>query len=122
MALGSSEDWRSVLKTITGETQLSTKGILEYFSVLEDFLKKENIRLAIVTEDDMDKSAPIVVGAIALVLTILIVLLYCAKKYSLGRKLCILCGLSRNGSLDIVTNEISEDKVKDDEGISEEKV
>ncbi|XP_004930682.1 angiotensin-converting enzyme isoform X1 [Bombyx mori] len=121
MALGASEDWNTVLETMTGERQLSTEGILEYFSILEDFLRKENLRLAAVVED-MDKSAPIVVGAIVVFLTVLIIVLYCAKKHDLGRKMRSFCGLTKNGSLDIVTNEVPQSKTNDIEGIVEDKV
>ncbi|KAJ0177868.1 hypothetical protein K1T71_006741 [Dendrolimus kikuchii] len=122
MALGASEDWRTVLYKMTGQSELSTKGILEYFSPLQDFLKEENARHALITDDDMDKSAPIVVGSIVVILTLLIIILYCAKKYDLGRKMCAACGLSRNGSLDIVTNEMPNPKPSENEGIREDKV
>ncbi|XP_030025566.2 angiotensin-converting enzyme isoform X1 [Manduca sexta] len=122
MALGASEDWRTVLEAITGGRELSTDGILEYFSTLADFLKNENAKLAVTKDEDMDKSAPIVVGAIVVVLTLLIILLYCAKKYDLGTKLCSACGLTKNGSLDIVTNEVPQIKTNEVEGISEDKV
>ncbi|CAH2211415.1 jg27917, partial [Pararge aegeria aegeria] len=45
MSLGASEDWRTVLATMTGESELSTKGILEYFAVLEEVLKEETAKL-----------------------------------------------------------------------------
>lgn len=122
MALGASEDWRAVLHKMTGETELSTKGILEYFSPLQDFLKEENTRLALITVDDMDTSATIVVGSIVVILTLLIIVLYCAKKYDLGRKICVALGISRNGSLDIVTNEMPSTKSNENEGIREDKV
>ncbi|XP_059058546.1 angiotensin-converting enzyme-like isoform X2 [Achroia grisella] len=121
MALGASEDWRTVLKTMTGETELSTKGILEYFSPLELFLKEANSKF---TQEpkDMDQSAPIIVGLIVLLLTLLIVVLYCLKKYRAGGGILSVCGLSKNGSLDIVTNEIPQGKHNEVDGIHEEKV
>ncbi|KAM3966953.1 angiotensin-converting enzyme [Aphomia sociella] len=122
MALGASEDWRTVLKTMTGETELSTKGILEYFSPLQEFLKEANSQLIAKVHDDMDQSAPIIVGIIVLLLTILIIVLYCVKKHNAGAGILSVCGLSKNGSLDIVTNVISQGKTNEVEGINEEKV
>ncbi|XP_049870966.1 angiotensin-converting enzyme-like isoform X2 [Pectinophora gossypiella] len=122
MSLGASEDWRTVLKAITGETELSTKGILEYFSTLEEFLKKENVNLAKLDVNDMDQSAPIIVGAIVVLLTILIIVLYCVKKHDVGSRVFSVCGLSKNGSLDIVTNEVPQGKTNEIDGISEDKV
>lgn len=111
MSLGASEDWRTVLQTITGETELSTKGILEYFSTLQDFLREENVKLAKIDDGDMDQSAPIIVGAIVLCLTILIVVMYCVKKHGgNGNTVFSICGLSKNGSLDIVTNEVPKER------------
>lgn len=121
MALGASEDWRTVLKAITGETELSTDGILQYFSVLENFLRVENAKSSSL-ESDMDKSAPIIVGVLVVFLTLLIVAMYCIKKYNLGSGVLSVCGLSKNGSLDIVTNELSQRKSNDVEIIREEKV
>ncbi|XP_048000270.1 angiotensin-converting enzyme-like isoform X2 [Leguminivora glycinivorella] len=122
MSLGASQDWRTVLKAMTGETELSTKGFLEFFSTLQDFLKEENIKLAKVTEDDdMDQSAPIIVGVVVLCLTLFIVLMYCIKKHS-GTNVLSMCGLSKNGSLDIVTNETPQGKTNEIEGIVEDKV
>lgn len=121
MSLGASKDWRTVLQTMTGETELSTKGILSYFSPLQDFLQTETIRLASI-DSDMDKSAPMIVGAIALFLFLLIVVLYCVKKRDRARKMFSVCGLSKNGSLDIVTNEMPQKKIIVIEGVSEDKV
>lgn len=122
MALGASEDWRTVLYAITGETELSTNGILEYFSTLRDFLKEENLKLAKLDEEDMDQSAPIIVGALVVLLTIVIVVLYCLKKHKFGGRMFSVCGLSKNGSLDIVTNEVPQGKTNEVEGICEDKV
>uniref|UniRef100_A0A2A4JLZ3 Angiotensin-converting enzyme n=1 Tax=Heliothis virescens TaxID=7102 RepID=A0A2A4JLZ3_HELVI len=122
MALGASEDWRTVLQAITGETELSTEGILQYFSELQKFLQEENIKLAMLSEGDMDQSAPIIVGAIVVLLTILIIVLYCVKKHDVGSKVFSVCGLSKNGSLDIVTNELPQGKSNEVDGISEDKV
>ncbi|CAH0583130.1 unnamed protein product [Chrysodeixis includens] len=122
MALGASEDWRTVLHAITGETELSTDGILQYFSELQKFLKEENVKMAVIGEGDMDQSAPIIVGAIVVLLTILIIVLYCVKKHDVGSKVFSVCGLSKNGSLDIVTNELPQGKSNEVDGISEDKV
>ncbi|KAH9639370.1 hypothetical protein HF086_002059 [Spodoptera exigua] len=121
MALGASEDWRTVLQAITGETELSTEGILQYFAALQKFLKEENVKLAALN-GDMDQSAPIIVGAIVVLLTILIIVLYCVKKHDFGSKVFSTCGLSKNGSLDIVTNELPQGKTNEVDGISEDKV
>lgn len=122
MSLGASEDWRTVLYTITGERELSTKGILEYFSALQKFLIEENAKLALISAADMDQSAPIIVGAIVVLLTIVIIVLYCVKKHDVGSKVLSACGLSKNGSLDIVTNELPQEKTHEADGISEDKV
>ncbi|CAB3250818.1 unnamed protein product [Arctia plantaginis] len=122
MSLGASEDWRTVLFTITGERELSTKGILQYFSELQKFLIEENAKLALISEADMDQSAPIIVGAIVVLLTIIIIVLYCVKKHDVGSKVLSACGLSKNGSLDIVTNELPQSKTHEADGISEDKV
>ncbi|XP_050562814.1 angiotensin-converting enzyme isoform X1 [Spodoptera frugiperda] len=122
MALGASEDWRTVLQAMTGETELSTEGILQYFADLQTFLKEENSKLAALNEGDMDQSAPIIVGAIVVLLTILIIVLYCVKKHDFGGKVFSACGLSKNGSLDIVTNELPQGKTNEVDGISEDKV
>lgn len=122
MALGASKDWRTVLQTITGETELSTEGILQYFAELQKFLKEENAKLALIGGGDMDQSAPIIVGAIVVLLTILIIVLYCVKKHDIGSKVLSVCGLSKNGSLDIVTNELPQGKTNEVDGISEDKV
>ncbi|XP_073952268.1 angiotensin-converting enzyme-like [Choristoneura fumiferana] len=123
MSLGASEDWRTVLQTMTGETELSTKGILEYFSALQDFLREENVKLAKIDDGDMDQSAPIIVGAIVLCLTILIIVMYCLKKHGgSGNTVFSICGLSKNGSLDIVTNEVPQGKTNEIDGIVEDKV
>ncbi|KAI5644518.1 angiotensin-converting enzyme domain-containing protein [Phthorimaea operculella] len=122
MSLGASEDWRAVLKAITGETELSTKGILEYFSTLQDFLKAEIAAAEKLEIDDMDQSAPIIVGAIVVLLTILIIVLYCVKKHDVGRRMFSACGLSKNGSLDIAANERPQAKAREVEGICEDKV
>ncbi|XP_045496355.1 angiotensin-converting enzyme-like [Colias croceus] len=121
MSLGASEDWRTVLQTMTGETELSTAGILEYFSTLKTLLDSETARLENLS-DDMDKSAPIVVGIIVIILTFLMFLLYCIRKRDILNKIFAFCGLRKNGSLDIVTNEISHSKSNEVEGISEDKV
>lgn len=121
MSLGASEDWRTVLEAMTGERELSTEGILEYFSPLQTFLIDETAKLEMVNED-LDKSAPIVVGIIVIVLTCLMLLMYCIKKRDEVRKIFSLCGLSKNGSLDIVTNELSQVKSNEIHGISEDKV
>lgn len=121
MSLGASEDWATVLEAITGETELSTKGILEYFATLSDFLKEENAKLAS-EEEDMDQSAPIIVGSVVVLLTILIIILYCVKKHDIGSKMFSVCGLSKNGSLDIVTNEVPQGKANEIDGICEDKV
>lgn len=122
MSLGASEDWRIVLQAITGETELSTKGILAYFTTLKDYLKEENIRLAKLSIDDMDQSAPMIVGAIVVLLSIFIVVLYFVKKHDVGSRMFSACGLSKNGSLDIVTIEVPQGKANEIEGISEDKV
>ncbi|XP_045523797.1 angiotensin-converting enzyme-like isoform X2 [Pieris brassicae] len=121
MSLGASEDWRSVLEAMTGETELSTEGILEYFAPLQSFLTNETLKFERANED-LDKSAPIIVGIIVIVLTGLMLLLYCIKKRDKLRKLLSICGLSKNGSLDIVTNELSNNKSNEVHGISEDKV
>ncbi|KAL0832181.1 hypothetical protein ABMA28_001636 [Loxostege sticticalis] len=122
MSLGASEDWRKVLQVMTGETELSSAGILEYFAALQNFLKDENAKLIKAEVDDMDQSAPIIVGAIVVVLTIFIIAIYCVRKHNVGGRVLSVCGLSKNGSLDIVTNETPQGKTNDVEGISEEKV
>lgn len=122
MSLGASQDWRTVLKAMTNETELSTKGILEYFSTLKEFLKEENTKLAKISVEDMDQTVPIIVGGIVVLLTLLIVGLYCVKKHDVGSRVFSVCGLSKNGSLDIVTNELSQNKDNDVEGICEDKV
>ncbi|CAG9787166.1 unnamed protein product [Diatraea saccharalis] len=122
MSLGASENWRDVLQAMTGETDLNTAGILEYFATLEEFLKAQNSKMVKAEVDDMDQSAPIIVGAIVVLLTLLIIILYCIKKYSAGSKVLSICGLSKNGSLDIVTNELPQGKRNEVEGISEDKV
>lgn len=121
MSLGASEDWRTVLRRMTGETELSTKGLLEYFSPLRTFLAAEIVKLS-QTSSDMDQSAPIIVGIIVVILTLLIIILYCIKKYNVSGRILSVCGLSKNGSLDIVTNEISQRKTNDIVAINEEKV
>lgn len=121
MSLGASKDWRTVLKTMTGESELSTKGILSYFAPLQDFLQTETSRLSTL-DADMDKSAPMIVGAIAFFLFVLICVLYCVKKRDSARKMFSACGLSKNGSLDIVTNEMTPKKNIVVEGVSEDKV
>ncbi|CAK1579465.1 unnamed protein product [Parnassius mnemosyne] len=121
MALGASEGWRSVLYTMTGESELSTKGILEYFAPLEKFLRDENVRLARINED-MDKSAPIIVGIIMIVLILLMIILYCVKKRNVCNRFLSLCGLAKNGSLDIATNEMTQSKSSEVVGVNEEKV
>ncbi|XP_028172733.1 angiotensin-converting enzyme-like isoform X1 [Ostrinia furnacalis] len=122
MSLGASEDWRTVLKVMTGDTELSSAGILEYFSALRDFLKEENKNLLLAEVEDMDQSAPIIVGAVVVILTIIIIVIYCVRKHNVGGKVLSVCGLSKNGSLDIVTNETPQGKCNEVEGISEEKV
>ncbi|XP_063827390.1 angiotensin-converting enzyme-like isoform X1 [Ostrinia nubilalis] len=122
MSLGASEDWRTVLKVMTGDTELSSAGILEYFSALRDFLKEENKNLLLAEVEDMDQSAPIIVGAVVVILTIIIIVIYCVRKHNVGGKVLSVCGLSKNGSLDIVTNETPQGKSNEVEGISEEKV
>ncbi|XP_023933964.2 angiotensin-converting enzyme isoform X2 [Bicyclus anynana] len=121
MSLGASEDWRTVLHTMTGETELSTKGILEYFAALKDFLKEETARLER-NHEEMDTSAPIIIGIVVIVLVILMFILYCVKKRDSALKLLSYCGLSKNGSLDIVTSELSHRKSNDVVGVSEDKV
>lgn len=121
MSLGASKDWRTVLETITGENELSTEGILSYFAPLEDFLRRENVRLTAI-DLDMDKSAPMIIGGIAFFLFFLIVILYCVKKKDSVRRMFSICGLSKNGSLDIVTNDVPMKKRTDAEGVSEDKV
>lgn len=122
MALGASEDWRTVLQAITGEKELSTEGILEYFSTLRDFLTEENIKLAKLDIEDMDQSTPIIVGAIVVLLTILVIVVYCVKKHKVGGRMFSICGLSKNGSLDIVTNEVPQGKTNEINDICEDKV
>ncbi|XP_053605290.1 angiotensin-converting enzyme-like isoform X2 [Plodia interpunctella] len=121
MALGASEDWRTVLKTMTGETELSTKGILDYFSTLQEYLQAENAKY-IREKEDMDQSAPIIVGIIVVALTLIIIVLYIVKKQDWGGNILSLCGLSKNGSLDIVTNDITPSKTTEVTGVTEEKV
>ncbi|RVE53553.1 hypothetical protein evm_001694 [Chilo suppressalis] len=122
MSLGASENWRAVLQVMTGETDLDTAGILDYFSTLEEFLRSENSKVIKAEVEDMDQSAPTIVGAIVVLLILLIIILYFVKKYSLFRKLLSVCGLSKNGSLDIVTNELPQGKRSEVEGVSEDKV
>ncbi|KAL4707267.1 hypothetical protein ACJJTC_019805 [Scirpophaga incertulas] len=119
MSLGASKDWRAVLQTMTGETELSTAGILEYFSGLQQFIERENSKLLIEESDDMDQTTPIIVGAFVVVLTLVIIIIYCVKKQNLGGKCLSLCGLSTNGSLDIATYH---DKNKKADCIGEEKL
>lgn len=102
MSLGSSVDWRTVLRTMTGEDTLSTKGILDYFAALKEVLQKENMKLNSMTEDAY-VSAPIIVGILLLVLTLFILVIYFTRKHNITR--ILLCGFGKNGSLDIVTNE-----------------
>ncbi|XP_050665505.1 angiotensin-converting enzyme-like isoform X1 [Leptidea sinapis] len=120
MSLGASEDWRIVLRTITGETELSTDGILEYFSPLKEFLLQENTKLK--SDEDMDASAPIIVGIIVMILIVLMFIMYCFKKRNHLDKFCAMCGLRKNGSLDIATHDISHAKTNEVEGIKEDKV
>lgn len=121
MELGASEDWRTVLKAMTGETELSTEGILDYFSTLESFLRSETSKL-LITESDMDISAPIIVGALVVFLSVMIIAMYCIKKHEMAPKILAVCGLSKNGSLDIVTDELPPRKSVGVETICEEKV
>lgn len=121
MSLGASEDWRTVLQTMTGETELSTKGILEYFDVLKDFLKEETTRLERQT-GQMDTNASIIIGIVVVVLVLLMFILYCVKNRGIALKILSYCGLSKNGSLDIVTSELSNRKSNEVEGVSEAKV
>ncbi|XP_013192369.1 angiotensin-converting enzyme [Amyelois transitella] len=121
MSLGASEDWRTVLKTMTEETELSTEGILEYFSPLKDFLKAENAKYYR-EKEDMDQSAPIIVGIVVVTLIVIIIVLYVIKKQDCGGHILSLCGLSKNGSLDIVTNDITPSKTTEVSGVNEEKV
>ncbi|CAH2085412.1 unnamed protein product [Euphydryas editha] len=122
MSLGASEDWKTVLHTMTGERELSTRGILEYFSPLNDFLKQENAKL-VREEEDMDKSVPIVVGIIVVILTLLMFIVYCVKKRDAINRLLSLCGFSKNGSLDIANQELSQCKTKDSSvGVNEAKL
>lgn len=121
MSLGASEDWRSVLKTITGENELSTKGILEYFAPLNDFLQEETAKLK-AAQNDMDTSAPIVVGLIVVILILLMFIVYCVRKRNVVTKALSVCGLSKNGSLDIVTHDVSQGKSNDISEVSEDKV
>lgn len=121
MSMGSKEDWRSVLKLMTGETELSTEGILEYFSMLGEFLHSQNLTNK--EDEDMDASVPIIVGIVVVLLTASIIILYCSKKHNVGGKIFSICGLSKNGSLDIVTNEMPRAKKSNDiEEIVEDKV
>lgn len=45
MKLGSSKHWSEVLQQITGEKELRTEPLIEYFHPLREFLKRENPRL-----------------------------------------------------------------------------
>ncbi|XP_046967523.1 angiotensin-converting enzyme-like isoform X1 [Vanessa cardui] len=122
MSLGASEDWQTVLYNMTGESELSTKGIIEYFSGLNDFLKEETAKL-VRDNEDMDTSAPIIVGIIVVILTLLMFILYCVKKRDASSRLFSLCGLSKNGSLDIAANELSQGKANESAvGVSEAKL
>ncbi|XP_050349333.1 angiotensin-converting enzyme-like [Nymphalis io] len=122
MSLGASEDWRTVLHTMTGENELSSRGIIEYFSGLNVFLKDETAKL-VRAEEDMDSSAPIIVGIIVVILTLFMFILYCVKKRDAASRLFSLCGLSKNGSLDIATNELSQCKTNESAvGVSEAKL
>lgn len=105
MSLGASKDWSIVLKTMTGETELSTSGILDYFMPLKEFLNEEIKKLEI-RNHEVDSNAPFVVGIIVVILIIFMFVLYCFKKRDKVRQLLSLCGLSKNGSLDIATQEI----------------
>lgn len=122
MSLGASEDWKTVLHTMTGENELSTEGILAYFSTLNDFLVAENSKLLKKIDEDMDKSAPIIVGVIVVVLTFLMILLYCVKKRNMADRMLSACGLRQNGSLDIAANEMSPCKTNETIGVREDKV
>ncbi|XP_032515650.2 angiotensin-converting enzyme-like isoform X1 [Danaus plexippus] len=105
MSLGASKDWSIVLKTMTGETELSTSGILDYFMPLKEFLNEEIKKLER-RNHEVDSNAPFVVGIIVVILIIFMFVLYCFKKRDKVRQLLSLCGLSKNGSLDIATQEI----------------
>ncbi|XP_034828842.1 angiotensin-converting enzyme-like isoform X2 [Maniola hyperantus] len=122
MSLGASEDWRTVLHAMTGETELSTKGILEYFAALKDFLKEETAKLER-KNAEMDTNAPIIIGIVAVLITLLMFILYCVKNRDSVIKILSYCSLSKNGSLDIVTNELSQRKPNDvDDGVCEDKL
>lgn len=121
MSLGASEDWRTVLKTITGETEISTEGILQYFAPLKDILQDETAKLK-TAQDDMDTSAPIVVGIIVVILTLLMFIVYCVKKRKVVTNALSVCTFSKNGSLDIATHDVSQGKSNDISGIREDKV
>ncbi|XP_068623977.1 angiotensin-converting enzyme-like isoform X2 [Battus philenor] len=121
MSLGASEDWRTVLQAITGETELSTKGILEYFAPLQQFLHHENSKYRNIREN-MDNSPPIIIGTVISFVILTLLITYCVKKKDLYKRFLSLCGLTKNGSLDIVTNEMTQNKSKDEDGIHEDNV
>ncbi|XP_048477838.1 angiotensin-converting enzyme isoform X1 [Plutella xylostella] len=112
MALGASENWRSVLKSITGQTELSTEGILEYFDPLQKFLNEENLKMP-VDKYDFSKIASIVVGIGIVVLTVSVVIIYCVRKYNMCLGTFAACGIGRNGSLDIATHDMPQNKKED---------
>ncbi|XP_013173794.1 PREDICTED: angiotensin-converting enzyme-like [Papilio xuthus] len=118
MSLGAGVDWRTVLQAITGETDLSSAGLLEYFAPLSQYLRKENEKMANLTED-MDKNPPIIIGAIIIFVILTMIIAYCVKKKDAYRKVLSWFGLTKNGSLDIVTNEMTQTKSKEDEGVNE---
>ncbi|GBP08100.1 Angiotensin-converting enzyme-related protein [Eumeta japonica] len=122
MSLGASEEWRVVLEVMTNETQLSAAALLEYFSPLESFLKNETARLNALRQEEMDQSAPIIVGVIIVSLTAMIIILYCVKKHKLENRISSFCAFRRNGSHDRETNIQMQSKTNDTEGGSEQKM
>lgn len=42
LSLGRSVHWSEALRAMTGETELKTDALLEYYAPLYEFLKKEN--------------------------------------------------------------------------------
>lgn len=122
MSLGASENWRSILEAMTEETEISTVGILEYFAPLTEFMKEENSKMSKSEIDSVDANAPILFSFLGILLLVVFVVLFCSKKHDMSRKLLSFCGLSKNGSLDIVTNEMPTRRPHDIDGVVEDKV
>ncbi|XP_041988748.1 angiotensin-converting enzyme-like isoform X2 [Aricia agestis] len=103
MSLGASEDWRTVLETITGEREFSTEGIFKFFEPLKEILEAETAKLE--NAGIQENKASIIIGIVIACLVVVILLLYLLKKTDARNKVLALCGLKQNASLDIVTFE-----------------